>query len=184
MTAKCAEHVAGRHICEARQPVLRILFFLLLSVALNLIFRIPGPLLKQAWYLVVATTRASAWLMSALGLEPSVSANSIALTNQTLLINLECTAIYLMILFGAFVLVYPAKWPRRAIGLLLGIPAIFGANVLRLLLVAYVVEFKPKYFEFFHDYTWQVAFIVFVVVLWLMWIEKVVGYERKASVSG
>lgn len=169
------------HIVKNRYLISRILVFLLLAIGLNLLFRVPNPVLRQAWYLVVATTNASAWLMRAFGLEAQISGNSIALTNQTLLVNLECTAIYLMILFAAFVLVYPARWLRKLIGLAAGIPAIFAANVLRLLLTAWVVEFKPQYFQYFHDYMWQVAFIIFIVVLWLIWIERVVGYERNVA---
>jgi hypothetical protein len=36
--------------------------------------------------------------------------------------------------------------------------------------------------EFFHNYMWQVVFIVMVVFMWLVWIDKVVNRETKVSV--
>ncbi len=165
------------------QFLLRSSIFVVVAIGLNVLFRIPNPVSSYVWYLVMATTNTSAWLIKTLGIEAQVLGNNILLSNKTLLINAECTAIYLMILFGVFVLVYPTKWLRKIIGLVGGILSIFTANILRLLLTAWIAEYKPQHFEYFHDYMWQVAFIILVVLLWLIWIEKVVGYERKAAIS-
>lgn len=166
-----------------KQLILRVCLFLLLAVGLNLLFRIPNPVLDSAWYLVVATTKVSVWIIGLVGIKTHVVRNTIGLSNRTLLINLECTAIYLMILFASFVIVYPASWPRKMLGLALGIPSIFVANIIRLLLTSCVAEYKPQFFTYFHDYMWQVGFILLVVVLWVLWIEKIVGYERKTPIS-
>ena len=37
---------------------------------------------------------------------------------------------------------------------------------------------RPQYSELFHDYMWQVAFIVMVIFMWLVWIDKVVTREK------
>jgi archaeosortase B (VPXXXP-CTERM-specific) len=137
-----------------------------------------------SWFLIGLTARTSAWLINLAGIEARLSGDVIGLSNQSLLINAECTAIYLMIFFGSFVIVYPARWISKMVGLVAGIPVIFTANVSRLLLTAYVVEFRPGYFQYFHDYMWQVAFIIFVVVLWWLWIELVVKYDARNALSG
>lgn len=183
MAAKKGKPQEKRGIAKDRQLIARLLAFVALAVGLNLLFRIPNFMARGAWYLIVFTTDASAWLIKGVGIKAYISSNSIILSNQTLLVNAECTAIYLMILYASFVLVYPTKWIRKLIGVAIGIPIIFAANVIRLLVTAWIVEFRPQYFQYFHDYIWQVAFIIFIVVLWLIWIEKVVGYERKAPVS-
>lgn len=173
------------HILKDRQLLLTCFLFLILVVGLNVIFRIPNSIsLFVTKHLVLATANASAWLINLVGIKAQINQNTIVLRSRSLLVNLECTAIYLMILYGSFVLVYPAAWMKKAVGLVLGLLAIFVANILRLLLTAYVVEFKPQYFQYFHDYVWQIAFIIFVIFLWVVWIEKVVGYESKTALSG
>jgi hypothetical protein len=50
--------------------------------------------------------------------------------------------------------------------------------MLRLVIMAVVLAYKPQYFEFAHLYFWQVALIVFVLAIVIVWIEKVVGREK------
>ena len=49
--------------------------------------------------------------------------------------------------------------------------------------MAWIDKLKPQYSEFFHDYMWQVVFIMMVVWMWMVWIDKVVNRETKISVS-
>jgi len=173
---------AGKsHILKGKSVLLRFLVFLVLAVGLNLLFRIPHASVGFAWFLIDLTVSVSAWLINLVGIKAEVARDVIVLSNQPLLINAECTAIYLMIFFASFILVYPAKLLRKVVGLVVGIPAIFVANTSRLLLTACVVEFRPRYFQYFHDYIWQVAFVIFVVALWWLWIEMVVEYEKKTA---
>jgi hypothetical protein len=53
---------------------------------------------------------------------------------------------------------------------------------LRLFSLAWATEMFPKYAEFVHDYVWQVAFLIVIAVMWLLWIEMVVRHENKAAV--
>jgi exosortase/archaeosortase family protein len=80
-------------------------------------------------------------------------------------------------------LVYPTSLKASGIGLFAGVPFIFGANMFRLLIMAWIDKLKPAYSTFFHNYLWQVAFIIMVAFMWIVWIEKVVNRETKAPVS-
>ncbi|MBI4685332.1 MAG: archaeosortase/exosortase family protein [Nitrospirae bacterium] len=122
------------------------------------------------------------WLIHFFGIEAQMNNTIIYLANNTWKINTECTAITIMIVFASFVLIYPASIKTRAVGLLSGIPFIFAANMLRLLFMAFIDKFKPAYSVYFHDYLWQVAFIIMVIFMWLIWIEKVANRESKTAV--
>jgi exosortase/archaeosortase family protein len=117
------------------------------------------------------------------GLKAEVAGNTLWLKNETWLINTECTAIFVMAIFASFILVYPSHLKEKTMALLLGIPAIFLANMLRLLAMAWLSQIRPAYSPYFHDYLWQVVFILLVIVLWLVWIEVMVSRERKNSIS-
>ncbi|MGO9379081.1 MAG: archaeosortase/exosortase family protein [Dissulfurispiraceae bacterium] len=118
-------------------------------------------------------------LISLSGLHVIQESNMIYLTNSSWIVATECTAIFIMLIYSSFVLVYPASVKSKGIALLVGIPSIFGANILRLYCMAWIDYLSPQFSEFFHDYMWQVAFIVMVVFMWLVWIEKVVTREKR-----
>lgn len=124
-----------------------------------------------------------AGLIKLSGLRVVQESNTIYLTNSTWLVTTECTAIFIMLIFSSFIFVYPASGKQKGIALLAGIPFIFGVNVLRLYCMAWIDYLKPQYSELFHNYMWQVVFIMMVVFMWLVWIDKVVNRETKISVS-
>jgi archaeosortase B (VPXXXP-CTERM-specific) len=156
-------------------------FFSLLVVSSNLLIWLLG----RGGYLSffeVFNARVAGSLISLFGLKVKIDGNVLLLKNETWLINTECTAIFVMVIFVSFILVYPAYLKEKALALLLGIPAIFSANMLRLLAMAWLSQVRPAYSAYFHDYLWQVAFILMIIVFWLIWTEAVVSRERKISI--
>jgi archaeosortase B (VPXXXP-CTERM-specific) len=90
----------------------------------------------------------------------------------------ECSAIYVAILFAAGVLAFPTTARARLRGLALGLPCIFLINILRLASLGAVIEHWPNLLPLFHEYLWQVFFILVVAGLYLLWIERIVPRER------
>ena len=122
-------------------------------------------------------------LISASGLEVVQNGVHIILKNDQWIMTPECTALSAMIVFVAFVMVYPSSLKSKGIAVLAGIPFIIMANTLRLLTLAWATELFAKYAHLAHDYVWQVAFLILIAVMWLIWIEMVVKNESKATVS-
>jgi exosortase H (IPTLxxWG-CTERM-specific) len=90
----------------------------------------------------------------------------------------ECSGVYVAILFAAGVLAFPATWRARMRGLGLGLLAIFAINVLRLVTLGAIIAHKRAWLPLFHEYLWQVLFILVVAGLYLLWIERMVPRER------
>ena len=149
---------------------------------------IPNPVATAStgWIVKLATLVAT-WFIKITGFAVKAgnlqgsSDDLIILPKKVLAVNLECTAIYLMIIFAAFVLAFPSDYKNKLIGLAAGIPLIFVANILRLFAIAIVATYSPNLFTSFHDYVWQTLFVVFIIVLWLIWIDKVVQREGQVS---
>jgi exosortase H (IPTLxxWG-CTERM-specific) len=87
----------------------------------------------------------------------------------------QCSGIFLMAIYTAAVLAYPAGAGQKLLGLLLGLPVLFAANVLRLCVLGFVGKYYPGYFDLSHEYLWQGLFIVFVLLLWVLWRDWIVG---------
>lgn len=90
----------------------------------------------------------------------------------------ECSGVYVAILFAAGVLAFPAAWRARLVGLGWGLLAIFAINVLRLVTLGAIIAHKRAWLPLFHEYLWQVLFILVVAGLYLLWIERMVPRER------
>jgi len=130
----------------------------------------------------LALTEQTAWLIRLSGLSAEIfNGNGIHLARVDWEMVLECTAIGSMLVFAAFLLVFPSSFKAKGIGLAIGLPAIHLANLARLLAMAWVEELLPAYAIYFHDYLWQVVFLIGVVFLWLIWIDQVV---QRAPTSG
>lgn len=94
----------------------------------------------------------------------------------------SCGAIEVMAIFIAAVVAFPTRWRYRFAGLAVGVPFLYGVNIARLSTLAWIgaYDFTPeqKWFHFSHEYVWQGIFIIFVVAVWLAWIELFVPRKR------
>jgi len=58
----------------------------------------------------------------------------------------------------------------------------YGVNIFRLTVLAVVGAIDQSdgriWFSFAHEYVWQAVYIVFVVAVWLLWVEYVVKGRR------
>ncbi len=97
----------------------------------------------------------------------------------------ECGAIEIMAIFFAAVVAYPTLIRKKLLGIIVGIPLMYFVNIFRLSFLAVVGALNAggRWFEFLHYYVWQAVYIVFVVAVWLAWIEFVVYAESKEGMS-
>jgi exosortase/archaeosortase family protein len=88
----------------------------------------------------------------------------------------ECGAIPSMSIFVAAVIAFPCAFWRRLLGILLGVPVLYYVNVGRLVCLALIGAYDDsgQVFKFVHEYVWQGIFVIFVVIVWLVWVETLV----------
>lgn len=149
-----------------------------LSILVHLIARA-----EYLFFFNILTTKASAALIEFSGLQVQTHDNIIRLANALWIVDTECTAVNLLVIFASFILVYPAPFSAKAAGILVGVPLIFIANVSRLFIMAWMDALMPSAFIYLHDYFWQVAFLILVAFMWLYWIDKVANRASCKPVS-
>ncbi len=94
--------------------------------------------------------------------------------NDRFAVNIRngCNGVETMIIFLAAVLAFPASWKSRAIGLVLGMFAIQGINLLRVIALFLTGAYFPKLFDSSHTVVWQTIVILFGVFLWIFWANR------------
>jgi archaeosortase B (VPXXXP-CTERM-specific) len=95
----------------------------------------------------------------------------------------ECSAVYVAILYAAAVLAFPAAWRARGRGLAAGLVIIFAVNILRLVTLGEVMHRRPAWLPLFHEYLWQVLFILIVAAIYIAWIERTVPRARTRAAA-
>jgi exosortase/archaeosortase family protein len=88
----------------------------------------------------------------------------------------DCGAVQSMAIFLSAILAFPARWWKRVAGIVVGLPVLFWVNSFRLAFLAVIGAWDnggPR-FRFAHEYIWQGIYIVFVVALWMGWVEFLV----------
>ncbi len=125
-----------------------------------------------------ATTKVAAALISALGIPNAVNGNLILLGSRTLQVNRDCTGAYLIAVFAALVLTYPASGRDKGLAFAVGIPALLALNLLRLVGAAGAAEYLPNQFNLIHDYVFQVLLVLSVLCIWLLWINRLRADEK------
>ncbi|MBI5231828.1 MAG: archaeosortase/exosortase family protein [Coriobacteriales bacterium] len=157
-----SERVAGLGL---RSAATFLVLALLFEVAVTL--AIP-PVAKVA--LCSATSSAAGSLIQVTGVPVSVFGSDVFLPSRKLAIDLECTAVYLIGVFAALTLAYPASWRQRVIGIAFGVPLVIVGNLLRLVVVARVSESWPAAFDFTHDLLFQISLVLWVLGTWGAWV--------------
>lgn len=134
----------------------------------------------QLTWLMVVTADVTGFFLKLFGLTIRVSGRIVSMPNFAIEVVGECTGLYEMLIFLAAMIAYPAGWKKKLIGAGLGIPLLYVINIVRMVFICLVGNWSPGTFDFMHMYFWQVAMILIIVSVWVLWIEKVVHYERKA----
>jgi exosortase H (IPTLxxWG-CTERM-specific) len=86
-------------------------------------------------------------------------------------IEAGCNGVEATIVLVAAVLAFPATWQRKLAGLGLGIVAVQGLNVIRVISLFYLGQWSERAFAFAHQYVWQALIMLDVLIIWLLWVR-------------
>lgn len=125
-------------------------------------------------FLSTLTANALSVTMSLFGVESYSHGQSVYMNHFSVMVIDECTGIYELLVYAGCVLAYPTSLRNKSIGLILGVPAMLIINMFRLVFLSFVGMLYPALFSYVHYYLWQVTFIFLIVMLMLLWIEKIV----------
>ena len=115
------------------------------------------------------------------GMDAKVDGTVISLNGFQVQIITECTALYCIVLFSAFLLAIPASFRARLAGLVIGAAYLVCANILRIVAVTAVGAVNPRLFQILHVYLGQVMMVVLVCtacLVWLRWTTAVRGNDQ------
>ncbi|MGB2697884.1 MAG: archaeosortase/exosortase family protein [Candidatus Zixiibacteriota bacterium] len=151
------------------------LFIFAVAVAYPLLLKV---FFKPVTKLLSFTATLVGGCLNILGAGAEVYTRFVNMDNFSLQIVSTCTGVPEMLYFTAAVIAFPSSFKKKLLGILIFCPVIYLINILRTSFLAVAGNWSIDFFHLAHTYLFQISAIVFIAVFWLVWITKVVGYER------
>lgn len=171
MSSYKKRNVSLSEVVRARKEILKtVSLFLILCFFLNFAYfsHFKEQIIPRSF-----TASLVALFLRLFGLNAEVNGTFVLMNGTSLDVIGEYTGIFSIIVYCSVIFAYPTGSREKAIGMI-GIPILYGITLIRLISTALVAAFIPSLLDFFHTYLWQVFLIVFVVLLFLIWRDKVV----------
>lgn len=128
--------------------------------------------------LAIALAGISGIALELLGIPVSLDGVVIDANGFFAVIAQQCTAIELLLVFSAAVLICPVSLKARVWALLLGIPALCALNLVRVISLLLVGIGFPQHLDVAHLVIWQTAMVVAAFAIWLVWLRWAYNVER------
>jgi exosortase H (IPTLxxWG-CTERM-specific) len=120
-----------------------------------------------------ALARISTWLVTVF--DPNVLAVGKIMRSTTngfaVSIEAGCNGVEATIVLLAAILAFPAPWKHKLTGLVIGVVAVQGLNVVRVISLFYLGQWDREWFEWAHLYVWQALIMLDVLIVWLIWVR-------------
>ena len=140
-------------------------------------------------YFVVPWTNSLASICQAIVafFDPNVTAVGKVLrsTSNGFAVSIEagCNGVEATIVLLAAILAFPAPWKYKLVGFVIGVIAVQGLNIVRVISLFYLGQWNMKWFEWAHLYVWQALIMLDVLIVFLIWIRRVPLPARKDDPS-
>jgi len=153
-----------------------IRFFILFLVLQAALFGAELTPFVQQYFVIPWTNQLAAISAGIVTLaDPAVVATGKVLrsTQNGFAVSIEagCNGVEATIVLLAAVLAFPAPWKNKLVGLVAGIVAVQGLNVVRVISLFYLGQWNYQVFEWAHLYVWQALIMLDVLIVWLVWVR-------------
>jgi exosortase H (IPTLxxWG-CTERM-specific) len=171
----------GRSERALARPTVRFcLVFLVLIVLFSSLTssRLIGVVLHERLTRLIATLSAS--ILAFLG-DASSSGPDLSFGGFHASVDGACDGLQPTYIYVAAVLAFPSRWRDKGWGILIGIPAIFLINLIRVVTMMLCGAYWPDLFEWVHLYGWQALVIALTMAVWVFWAELFVRPRDQAT---
>ncbi len=121
--------------------------------------------------LSLTLARVSVHALGLLGVPASSNGAVIDSDGFAAVIVQQCTAIEIILVFGAAVIVWPVSLRARLWALALGVPSLCALNLVRIVSLLLIGANFPEHHDFAHLAVWQTVMAFAALALWLLWAQ-------------
>lgn len=133
----------------------------------------------------VFVTLCSSLILNVFGAWTSASGTHLSSSDYGINVVYGCNGAFATAILLSGIIAYPSRIKEKLMGVLIGIPAIFAINQVRVISLFLLGRSYPDVFEEAHVYVWQPIIIIFAIFVWDFWARSFVrkGKVHKDAVS-
>ena len=136
--------------------------------------------LKLDAYYTGAVVAVSAWFIDLLGISVQAQGAFLHLSHAIMEVKFGCNGLEAILLYLAAVLAYPASGKLRLAGIIVGSAVLQILNIIRIGVLAWVLEYHKQQFAIMHEYVTQSIMIALAFIVFLFYLQ-VTERERDFS---
>ena len=162
-------------------------FFLLFVVLLAVLFGLELTPWVQDWLIIPwtnALASVSTWIVTLFDGNVAAAGKVMRSTTNGFAVSIEagCNGVEATIVLIAAMLAFPAPWKNKVVGLIAGIIAVQGLNIVRIISLFYLGQWNYNVFEWAHLYVWQALIMLDALIVWMLWMRSIPGRAPPAPV--
>lgn len=92
--------------------------------------------------------------------------------NNWLEVNGSCSGLKQFYQWIILMVLFPGPWKQKLWYIPMGILVIHLVNIMRIVILAIIMEHAPDYWHMSHDWILRPFFYVVIFVMWVIWVEK------------
>jgi exosortase H (IPTLxxWG-CTERM-specific) len=129
---------------------------------------------------------ASSKILNIFGSWTSTSGTNLSCGDFGIQVAHGCDGVFATAILLSGIIAYPSRIKEKLIGILIGIPALFTINQVRVISLFLLGRRYPGVFEEVHVYVWQPIIIIFAIFVWDFWARNFVKKDKiqKSPVPG
>ena len=156
-----------------------ILYVIYMIIAFILVdYKPVHDLLRLDEYYTGGVVYLSRFLIELIQIPVTAQGAFLHLSNAIMEVKFGCNGLEAILLFTAAVLAYPASWKARLLGVILGSIFLQFFNLIRIAILAWVLEYHPTVFPIMHEYITQSIMIAIAFVAFLIYLQNVSRHAK------
>ncbi len=120
----------------------------------------------------------SSKILNVFGLGTYVTGTNLSSKDFGINIVYGCNGAYATAILLSGIIAYPSRIKEKLMGVVIGIPAIFIINQLRVISLFLLGRKYPAVFEEVHVYVWQPIIIIFAILVWDFWARNIIQKDK------
>lgn len=129
-------------------------------------------------YYTGAVVSLSQYLIELIGIPVRAEGSYLHLGSAVMEVKFGCNGLEAILLLVAAILAYPASFKARLLGIILGSSFLQFFNLIRIAILAWVLENHPTVFPVMHEYITQSIMIAIAFVIFLVYLQNVTRHEK------
>lgn len=163
-----------------------IRFFTVFLLLLALLFGLELTPPAQTWFVVPwtdALAQIATKLVTLFDANVMATGKIMRSTVNHFAVSIEagCNGVEATIVLIAAMIAFPSPWKHKLTGLAIGIAAVQGLNVVRVISLFYLGQWNRDVFEWAHLYVWQALIMLDVLVVFLVWVRTLPRMDQGAG---